>query len=197
MNNNSTEKHRGIECPHCHNQIRVTARLDIISAVLSGEDASFVGLEEKERAVFKNAKDIGLIDAFAIGVSYAKGLDAPRNMEAYFLTFLRTANARRIPRFAMGYFLETFGNGEFQFWQGQGTGAIIIDDVVRAFIPLEVVIGPTAKSTDNLERTRVGDATREGIEEWIGREGVKLTRDQFVSFSRLRKCALDSLLTKI
>ncbi len=188
------EKQRVLECPHCHNKLKVVTRVEIVDLVLASELDPHFGLSDREKAVLEDAKSIGIISIFSSVTAYAKGPDAPRQIDGFFLTFLRTTNARRVPRFALDYFLEALGPGRFQFWQGQGIGAVVIDDLIRAFIPLDIVIGTMAKSSTTPIRQLVGEATLEGIKEWFSRhEDCVLRNEQLVSFSSLRKAALNGL----
>lgn len=192
--NEITEKKRVFECPHCHCSLEVKARMEILNVSLPSHHDPLADLPPNERMVLEDAKSLGIINSFALVTSYAKGSDAPRDMGRHFLTFLRTANARRVPRFALDYFVKTLGHGNFQFWQGQGVGAVVISDFIRLFIPLEIVVGTIAKGNlDSSIKQRIGDSSLDEIMEWVSKDGAVLRSDQFVSFTKLRKAALNGL----
>ena len=116
-----------------------------------------------------------------------KAQDAPRNMPRFFLTFLRTASPRRVPREILAAAREIFGTGQFQSWEGQGIGAIIVDDTIRGFVPVELLRGVMANNPGENFRVRVGEPDPNEFKQWFTMEGRMLRPDQQLPFSFNRR----------
>ncbi|MEO8638019.1 MAG: hypothetical protein ABI430_03925 [Candidatus Taylorbacteria bacterium] len=178
-------KKKVLECPHCKGLVEVVMGTEIVHLQRYSEAmyGSLMDLAPSQQSVIELIEQPGLMKSFAESVRFVLGDESPKSIERYFATFLRTVQLETIPRFALDLFLkELTPHGKFQFWISRGVGAVVIGNVLRAFVPVELVLGTPARSTAT-------PANPTQLKNWLNAEGRKLTADQQLAFSQVRKLA--------
>src|SRR3989344_703314 len=113
-----------LQCPHCQKMITVVVRTQIEQILPWSGDASdpLACLTDAQKKTVEVAKQAGILDMFEEVVRIANAGQIPRSMERFFVTFLRTAVTKVIPRFALDFFLDRFAARhvrDLQFWVAQ------------------------------------------------------------------------------
>jgi hypothetical protein len=114
----------------------------------------------------EEAKKTGLFSAFCNAVVVAKDSNLPQNLEKFFITVLRTAVPKQVPRFALKRFIKEWPGTRVEYFASQQIGIIVVEGVIRAFIPSFYVSGRTIRNLRHDFRG-VTSAPQETFEAWI------------------------------
>jgi hypothetical protein len=134
-------------CPHCQEELI----LDIISWEVrepktKDPESWLNNLSEHERILVDRCVESGLVKAFTEALEgRTTGQQTPRNPRRLLLTFFKTSAPKRVPQWALDYYIGQFG-GRIEFWGSEGVLAIISDGSIRAFAPVELLLGVAARN---------------------------------------------------
>lgn len=176
-----------VTCPRCHANIGIRLKIQAAATDLdvradtapveslvpdAPRAAPTPTLGENERALLESAERSGLLKAFTRAVHEAKqDAGLPGNMAEFFLTFLRSAVAKRVPSFVIKRFNDEF-NGHLSFWGAQGILAVSVDGMVRMFVPLSFIAGPPITSIGTKAMNGRLHVDGQDLEVWVkGRFG--------------------------
>ena len=62
--------------------------------------------------------------------------------------FLKTAVLKMLPPFARRHFSEEFGTTDIKLWSAQGIGVVTADDIIRVFIPTDMLMQKSTSTID-------------------------------------------------
>ena len=125
-----------------------------------------------EQDVLAGARRAGLLEPFAQTVAFTKQDQVPKDMDAFFLTFVRGLTQRLIPQYAMEAFNTLFDYRPLEYHTCQGIGVVIVDGYMRLFVPNTQVVGTAVRSLNNhgskgVRRALKVDDGKEKLREWI------------------------------
>lgn len=183
-------KERVLQCPHCQGMMLLQVRTEVEGVEKCSEDEvraqKDFGPELKEFLI--EIEKTGLIEVFGKTARYVHGDQCPKDLVRFFTNCARSVVIRNIPRFALDCIVESFPPvGRLQFWQSNGIGFIVLDNALRGFVPVSLVIGQRARDLESGERYITIPPHAEELFEWFSDDGVKLNADQWISFLHLRK----------
>lgn len=152
------EKTKFLECPHCHETIKVVFQTRIMEITKAEDEVGNIDwtadLTKEQLDILDVAREHRIVQAFEIAARVVKTADQfPKNMERFFLTFLRTAIPKTIPRFALDAFRKMYGDARISFIISQGIGAVLADGKLRLFIPQTYVMGKVLSGSKGRVRT--------------------------------------------
>ena len=134
---------------------------------IAGRDANQRAIDDKFLA---EAKDSGMLAAFAEAVSHLKPQQQPNDMGQFLLVFFRTYGEKMVPRDVLAKYSAEF-SGRLDFWSGQGIVAVLADRVVRAFVPSHFIFGATVRDAKGKARASLGTDVQ-ALDTWVrGRHG--------------------------
>lgn len=186
-----------VTCPRCQANIGIRLKVQATATDLDARaDTSPVErlvpetpraapnatMAENERALLESAERSGLMKAFTRAVHEAKqDAGLPSNMAEFFLTFLRSAVAKRVPAFVINRFNDEF-DGHLAFWGAQGVLAVSVDGMVRMFVPLSFIAGPPVTSIGTKVMKGRLHTDGQDLEVWVkGRYGyVPLSSENYL-----------------
>ncbi len=155
-------------CPHCDKPIEVVVKTTVegvgIPAQLREELGWKYRLNQGQIEVVERARENGILANFEIVVKALMEDNFPRSIEQFFIAFLKTAVLKMLPPFARRHFSEEFGTTDIKLWSAQGIGVVTADDVIRVFIPTDML---TQKSTSTIEG-KVQATLEPNLEEFSG-----------------------------
>ncbi len=111
------------------------------------------GLTIEQLGVIEKAQANGMLEALKVAVSKTP-IHTPKSMERFFLTFLKTARPKRIPKFALDALIAEFG-GQIELWSAQGVAGVISDGALVMFVPLEILCGASVSASGGSGAFRV------------------------------------------
>ena len=120
----------------------------------------------------EDARASGLLDAFEEAVKAVLPLNGlPSDMGEFLVTFFRTYGVKNVPQFVVNRYAAEFG-GRIEFWSAQRIVAVLADRIVRAFVPLDYLVGaPTKHLGSGSEGARLM-ASPAKLEAWVrGKHG--------------------------
>jgi len=147
------EKRRLVICPHCggHVSVGITTEIEAVLKWVDREttDSWREGLTADQVGIIDTAQSTGLLKAFGEAVerrvNHASA--APRNLERFFLTVLKTMSQKRVPSFVLQHYIQEFGrNTRTEVWSSQGICIVIANGRIKAFVPLDVFVGSPIRS---------------------------------------------------
>ena len=138
-----------IICPHCKEELVVRMQAPEVIAVYSpseekegGDKKDWKsGLTQEQIGVVELAKNAGIFDAFVEVAKVAKENNMPQCLERFFITVIKTATPRTMPFFAVKAYKKEFQADQINFSVAQQIGVIVVDHVIRAFIPTDKITG--------------------------------------------------------
>lgn len=145
-------------------------------------------LKPEQLQVLDDAKQTGVLQSFEVATKAAKVDQIPRNIERFFLNWLRAAKPMSIPSFALDQFVRDFNKARIQFCGAQGIGVVLANGIIRQFIPTHVVVGRAIRDNTGGLRARV-DAEKTKFNNWTR------TRFGFVAgkgalYENLKRCSI-------
>jgi hypothetical protein len=155
-------------CPHC----KETFRLDVTlaSRAMFANQVPKRALPREERfssyevSLLRLVEESGLLEAFAAATRTAKGTQCPKDMDKWFLQFMRTAERVIIPQPTLTVLVEEFPGAQIHVYATHGICMVTADGSPVLFCP--EVFARTSKSRQ--ERTGFNfDAPVTQLSEWI------------------------------
>jgi len=161
-------------CPSCGTVLELTVRCGakvVIDdrAVTSAATSAVPQRTAAEHDVLAAARRAGLLEPFRATTEFVKQDQVPKDMEGFFLTFLRGLTRRLIPAYAMEAFNTLFEHRPLEYYTAQGIGAVVIDGYIRLFVPNHEVLGTQLRGLNrNKGRGRLTiDDGAEKLQQWI------------------------------
>lgn len=172
------------ECPKCKTLIQFIYEIRLIDVRVCRGDSQPDEVSPvettpgqfsyEELELIKTCRDNGLLDVFAQVVKVQTHVlhRLPKDLEKFFISFLRTAQPSVLPRQALHEFAREFP-GVIQFWKAQRIGMVISDGQICRFIPIRAMnmeggeraahlplsavdVGRNAENFDFVKRTTIG-----------------------------------------
>lgn len=159
----------GLTCPHCSGEINV--KLDIRS---SGNFIDQKPKHELPRIERFSSYEVNLLDlcerdgilaAFANAARQAKGSQSPKDMDRFFLGFLRTCAKVVVPAETLNVLRREFPGQEILIYSTQGVVMILADGRPELFAP-EVFARTSKTQADKMGAFKI-PAPAPQLEEWI------------------------------
>lgn len=161
---------RPVNCPHCSGLLRLSFELKLIEVVkleahevpklpsreeVSGHCAVVFTREESELIGLCRAN--GMMNVFAQVVEDQTHVvhRPPKDMDRFFISFLRTAHRKFLPREALSEFAKEFP-GRIEFWKSQRIGMVVSDGRICRFVPMRAMNMGGKKRSEQLEVHGVG-----------------------------------------
>lgn len=161
---------RTLPCPTCGTVLRVHIglRLEVSETT---EEPSAPQLDSESQRLVDAARASGLLSTFHEVVERIMQDRIPKDVDRFFVTFLRTATPRRIPRFALDRFNKMFAHRHLEYWGAQDVGMVIVDGHIRLFVPQQLLRGTAVRRMSGGKagsRRQLDIAVApEQLEEWI------------------------------
>ena len=165
-------------CPTCGTILELTLRCKSVAVVgQQGESPVPTPVEtrrgtEAEQDVLAAARRAGLLEPFAKTVDFVHRGYAAKDLDTFFLTFVRGLTQRKIPQYAMTAFNALFDHRPLEYHTCQGIGVVVIDGYMRLFVPNSQIVGTRLKKLNSHDgggikrHLKIDDGT-EKLREWI------------------------------
>lgn len=176
---------RRFTCPCCNADLKLEIATQITvreyaPAAKDGPIEAFVERQLKpskdvlartavERQVLYSANKSGLIDALTQALSQSTELfstSMPKDVEQFFLNWLRAAKQKMVPPFALSRCLKEFG-GRITFIAAQQIIACLSDGKIRCFMPMSLVAGAPIRSITSSNLKGRVEASELEFDSWI------------------------------
>ncbi len=177
-------------CPHCQKPILLV--MDSWHAELSNGELMkkdyLKDLSPEQLKLLEYAQRTNLVESFRKCVAFARAEQIPKSIERFFITIMRTAVPKAVPRFALERFMTLCGLGvHVEFYTSQGIGIVVGGGQIRAFVPTELVLGKKLDFQGAVHlRPR---ATEADLDDWLTKEDHLLTLGQRLNFGTSRVTA--------
>lgn len=153
------------ECPTCHEQFQIKARLVDIEVIKPDESTALSVLTPKQVETVRMVREKGLLDVFSAVVQeqFGKNGRVPNDFVSYFLNFMAGITRMNLTADVCRSFSQQFPPGPIEFYKGMGIGMIVSKGEVRSFLPMSAM--DTRRSTsvvnapfreESVRRTRMG-----------------------------------------
>lgn len=170
---------RIFECPCCHAKLKIQMATQITGVdeyTLEPKPPKAKPIKTKDEGhtvdevrVLEMARAGGLLEAFdkTVTVAYeTQGTGKPKDIDGYFIQFLKLCKPRTVPQFALSRCVREYG-GAIQFFGTQNVLACASDGKIVAFFPLHMLVGvPITSAINKRIKARV-DADEDVLEMWI------------------------------
>lgn len=166
-----------IECPHCKEQVLVQfkAKTWIHSVETPGEATAPKKSKEQswrdklsgqQSAVLDQAIRTGLLESFIAALERGPHNGIPKNKEKYFLEWISMSKRKILPAWALDEFKGLYPGKFVDFLGYNFVGAVLADNEIMLFIPINLINGVTLKTSMNGEK-RMAPPDVSGIRQWI------------------------------
>jgi hypothetical protein len=143
-----------IQCPRCSATLSVRLKTVVKSVVIDDDPALFqkqstATSEESERqSLLDEADRTGLLAAFVEALEQSASSEATaKDKRGVLLTWFKNAKLRAVPRVSVEMFREEYPRGYLEFWTAHGVIGVVVEKVLRQFIPQRLVItAPSSKA---------------------------------------------------
>jgi hypothetical protein len=163
-------------CPHCGGEVY----FDFVARVKALNVRKFAHEDGDERPAeaqqqlddldryLDSLDGIAVLDAFSQVCQEVKIGSLPKDVRAYFRTWLAAAVPCHLPRFALDEFIGEFGSSKIEYLQAHGIGMVLAGRKIRRFLPNRVIHGQRIQTgTARTTALRVRSAgTPEALEQW-------------------------------
>lgn len=162
------------ECPHCKQPIRVRVNTTILGLEVPVPDEEVMAertrksmLTREQKEVIELAKEVGIFYDFEQVVREVHFTHVPKDMEHYFIHFLKTARPVLIPSFVLKRLSQECGGERINFYSAQGVGAVVTKGIIRSFIPEVAVRGRMISTPSGKKLSVRANVDEEEFSEWI------------------------------
>lgn len=140
-----------LQCPQCSAIIEFKLSTTVRSPSISNDESIFVKKSAVEK--FAAEQQVFLAEAERTGVlrAFTEALERSGSSEAeakdkgkVLLTWFKNAKLRPLPRSAVAVFREEFPRGYLEFYGSQGVIGVVVEKVLRQFIPQHLVVSTAA-----------------------------------------------------
>lgn len=166
----ATTKKKRVECPHCGHEVEVEIRAVVIGVAIPDhspvtDDAWRAELSDEEKGVLSYAVEHGVLESFSLVAQRVKQ-PQPRNLERFFLNFMRKAVPASLPRPILGKLIAAYMD-RIECWIADGMAMILSDGMIRCFMGQDMLMGkrvhgPAGSALKARMRADVGD-----VDDWI------------------------------
>jgi hypothetical protein len=169
-----------MHCPSCGAHIEFLVTCKQATLVDSTRESLATGTAPQstrhgttaEHDVIAAARRAGLLEPFAQVVAFVKRDQVPKDLEGFFITFVRGLTPRLIPRYALDAFNALFDHAPLEYHSNQGIGVVVINGSLRMFVPNTVLVGTRLRALNrnsggSLKRTLKIDDSEAQLREWI------------------------------
>ena len=127
---------------------------------------------EAEQDVLAAARRAGLLEPFYQTARFVKRDQVPKDLDGFFLTFVRGLTQRLIPAYAMAAFNQLFDHRPLEYHTAQKIGVVVVDSYMQLFLPNAEVVGTRLRKLNNqsssaVRRTLKLDDGEGKLREWI------------------------------
>lgn len=182
-------------CPHCHTLLKLHLRIEVLEVLMVGDPSAPAQIARDDRtsplaseqlALVESFKSTGLLDAFEQAVITAHPQHRPRRLDRFLITWLATAQPRRLRREALQQLMKEYPGERIEIWSAQGIIAIIVGGRIRQFVPLKVIFSePTRRLATDHSKVHP-EQTTNSLTRWIKtRHGYVSGKGEF--FEDLRR----------
>lgn len=142
-------------CPHCGTILELKLQckaIEVVDPAALGDRSA--ATNAAEHAALMAARQGGLFAPFRQVVAVAFPDNPPTDLEAFFLTVVRSLRQRLIPNYALAILKERFPSQHIAYYSGQGIGVVVVEGSLRLFVPNQVVLGTRMRQL-NQKGTRI------------------------------------------
>jgi hypothetical protein len=157
-------------CPACGTVLELALRCTAFEVVTPRPNADPDHDTTPEHEVITAARRADLLEPFFRTVRVVKRDQPPKDLDAFFVTFVRGLTQRIIPAYAMKAFNALFDSRPLNYYTSQGIGVVVVDGYMRLFVPNRDVVGTrlkTAGTTKQTTHTLKIDDGEVKLQEWI------------------------------
>lgn len=182
---------RAFTCPNCNQnlQFQVIVKVANVHAPLTAEEVAArdgrpltpkkvkdvplanLPMGNRRPALVRLAqyyRDIGILGAFEEVAKELLAHQLPKDMDSFFLTWLRTSTkASLIPKLSLRMLINEFNDQHIEVFSSQQIGGIVSDGKLRCFIPMHLLRGEVVRLGGGSNTKLRTKATEDRLERWI------------------------------
>lgn len=160
-----SDKTKETRCPHCNGLVKISVSTEI-RLVEPSADAknSLAGFKEEDLQIIIMIQDSGIFEVFEEVLREVKKDHMPNNVPAFFLSFIRKAIPRIIPKWALDTFVKET-NAHIDFRATEGIGVVLADGFIHRFVAADSVLGKQIRSSSGKSKAKIG-ANQNRFEVW-------------------------------
>ncbi len=161
---------RIVTCPHCNEELVIHLNTSIAKVEkflgygADNEDRWKANLSPDHAELLEWAKRSGLMNSFEAALR--AGLNVPKHIDKYFLTWLRLTKPSVIPQWALDEFRGLFPGKFIEFHAAHTVGCVIASGEIQLFLPLTLIRGKSLRTGVNGNRAMI-EADVIGVRQWI------------------------------